>query len=371
MNRLEFFVVMIKLFLGAMQFITFKTLAQTKVENMDGVVKPFKRSFFVAFILFSSVMFSLIPYAYLKWKKKSAISSITPTSAGRISISGFCDSVAQICTILGTANVPVSLLMILKGSRAVFSAGLSLVLFKRNLYKYQWVSIGLCLIGLSVASLGSFLSGTTPVNHLVLGISLILVAEAFRSVRIVYDEHLMREYDYNPFMIIGMEGVTGTIVSSIALITVNFMSGSDVGEVVENFDNTIYMSQHSTVVIVLLALLPLWVNSMYLSGIFVTKMVSAVYNAIVTVLTVSVVWGYELMIHYCVSPDYGAKWTKWSFMQLGGFALILVSTLMYDATWKMPRFFTYPLPAEPSSAALSAKNSEDQSTVEDMKLSNK
>lgn len=363
---MEFIAVMAKLFLGAMQFITFKTLAQTKALNLDNVMKPFTRSFFVAWILFLSVMFSLIPYAYLKYTRKSEISSITMISARRISLSGVCDAIAQVCTIVGTSNVPVSLMMILKGSRALFSAGLSVIFFKRNLYIYQWVSLVLCLVGLSISSLGSFMSGSTPSKNLILGISLILVAEAFRSIRIVYDEHMMRAYKYNPFMIIGLEGVTGTIFATIALVAVNFMPGNDVGQVIENFDNTFFMTQHSTLVVILLVLLPLWVNSMYISGMYVTKLVSAVYNAIVTVLTVAVVWSYEIMIHYCVSTQYGDKWTKYSFMQLGGFVLILMSTLMYDATWKIPSLFAYPEPV--SALSVAKQETDDESTVENLKV---
>ena len=161
MNKLEFFVVMIKLFIGGMQFITFKTLAQTNVLNMENVVVPFKRSFFVAFVLFLSVMCAFFPYIYVKTKYPKEVTSITPTVMMRVSLSGFCDALAQIFVILGNANIPVSLLMILKGSRALFSAGLSIVMLNKRLMPYQWVSIALCLAGLSIASLGSYLSGTT------------------------------------------------------------------------------------------------------------------------------------------------------------------------------------------------------------------
>ena len=212
-------------------------------------------------------------------------------------------------------------------------------MLNKRLMPYQWVSIALCLAGLSIASLGSYLSGTTAPKNLFLGIGLVLAAEAFRSVRIVYDERLMKVYDYNPFMIIGLEGVVGTIISGSVLIAVNYIGGSDMGSI-ENFDNTTYMASGSTAVIVLLCLLPIWVNGMYLSGIYVTKIISAVYNAIVTVATVVVCWVYEIIIHL-IAPQYGAAWTNYSFIQLAGFALIVASTLMYDATWKIPRFFNY------------------------------
>ena len=105
MNRLEFIVVMIKLFLGAMQFITFKALSQTKVMNLEGKVVPFKRSFFVAFILFCSVMLAFIPYIYMKRKNPTEVSSITRRSLLRVALSGFCDACAQIFVIFGAANI--------------------------------------------------------------------------------------------------------------------------------------------------------------------------------------------------------------------------------------------------------------------------
>ena len=341
MNTLEFIVVMIKLFPGGMQFVAFKMLQQTKVINMEGALVAFKRSFFIALVLFVSVMLAFIPYAYVKRKNPKQVSSITPKAMAKVSISGTCDAVAQICTIIGASKIPVSLVMVLKGSRAIFSAGLSIVLLKKNLFAYQWTSIAICLVGLGMASLGSYLGKAAAPDNLLLGFGLVLLAEAFRSVRIVYDERLMRMHNYDPFMIISLEGVTGTLIAILGLIVVNFIPGSDMGSY-ENLQNTLYMIGHSPVVIGLLATLPIWVISMYLSGIFVTKLVSAVYNAIVTVLTVAVVWGAELFVHYVISPDYGNEWTKWSWMQLAGFFLILISTLMYDATWKLEKFFTYP-----------------------------
>ena len=341
MNTLEFIVVMIKLFPGGMEFVAFKLLQQTHVINMEGNDVLFKRSFFIALILFVSVMLAFIPYAYIKRKNPKQVSSITPKAMSKVSISGSCDAAAQICTIIGASKIPVSLVMVLKGSRAIFSAGLSIVLLKKNLLAYQWTSIAICLVGLGIASLGSYFGKAAAPENLLLGLGLVLLAEAFRSVRIVYDERLMRLYNYDPFMIISLEGVTGTVIALVGLITVNFIPGSDMGSY-ENFANTLYMIGNSPVVIGLLATLPIWVLSMYLSGIFVTKLVSAVYNAIVTVLTVAVVWGAELFVHYAISSDYGNQWTKWSWMQLSGFVLILISTLMYDATWKLPKFFAYP-----------------------------
>ena len=100
MNKLELIVVMIKLFLGGMQFVAIKALSQTWTFNIDGVKAKYNRSFFVAFILFASVLFAFVPYVYVKRKNPTTVSSITPKSMLKVSFSGTCDTIAQICTIL-------------------------------------------------------------------------------------------------------------------------------------------------------------------------------------------------------------------------------------------------------------------------------
>lgn len=366
MNKLEFIVVMIKLFLGGMQFVAMKMMSQTMAKNLNGEMAKFKASFFVAFVLFTSVMFAFIPYIYLKRKNPTQISSINRQSIMRVGMSGFCDVVAQVCTILSLGMIPASLLMVLKGSRALFSAGLSITMLKRNLRSYQWVSLALCLGGLGIASIGQYLSRQTPSAHLGFGIAMVLLAEAFRSIRIVYDERLMRVNKYNPFMIISLEGATGTICAAIMLITVNFIPSPDnVGGVYELLENTVYMIGGSPMLIGLIVTFPIWVNSMYLSGIFVTKLVSAVYNAVVTVLTVAVVWGVELCLYYGTGGKYGDPWTVYSLMQIAGFVLIFVSTIMYDATWKIPKLFDYTPTVSQITIEESTKkpHSEDNSTI--------
>ena len=94
---------------------------------------------------------------------------------------------------------------------------------------------------------------------------------------------------------------------------------------------------------------------MYLSGALVTKYVSAVFNAVLTVATVVVVWVYELGIYYWVDTNYGAPWTSYSYLQLIGFVLITFATLLYDATLKIPRLFHYG-----SSSKIGIKESNEQ-----------
>ena len=82
MNKAQLMAVFVKLFIGGMQFVIFDALKATPVVGLDGKSGTFKRGFFVAFILFCSVLLSFIPYAYLKHNHSAAMnfvsSDITP-----------------------------------------------------------------------------------------------------------------------------------------------------------------------------------------------------------------------------------------------------------------------------------------------------
>ena len=363
MNRRDFILVMIKLIVGGMQFISFKALSDTKSINLGGNLAKFSRPYFVATILFGSVILSLIPYLYKLSKTPKTVSAPKPSDLVRMGVPGLSDAVAQILTQLGTIRIPVSLVMVLKGSRVVFSAILSIFMLRRKLYPYHWASVFLCLVGLTLTSISQLINDLHGKGSIAIGITMILAAEAFRSVRIVSEEQYIKKYHYNEFLMIGVEGVYGFVVALSALLIVNALPGSDFGSV-ENLDNTNRMIASSTVIIVILSLLPIWVNGMYLSGVFVTKYLSAVYNALATVLTAVVVWLYEIIIFYSVGNGYGQPWTSSSYMQLGGFMLILVSTLMYDKTLKIPLLFSYqPIEEEAKPATIAVFPTKEDANI--------
>ena len=336
MNWLEFAAIFVKLVAGGLFYTALKTLGQVQILTITGEYGYFKRSFFLCVILFASLSLSMFVYGGMKlcgYKDKVGLSW---KALFRISAPGILDCAGQVSTMLGTMMLPISIVLVLKGSRVVFSALLSKVMLKRRLFAYHWWSVAICMIGLTVASLSSVLNQFNIRNHLAMGICLCLFGEFLRSVRMVIEERLMKAYGYNPVLLIGLEGIVGTLMSIPLLVIVDAVS-------YESWTDTCFMLAHSSLVVALLATIPLLINSLYLSGVFVTKMLSAVHNALITVLTVAVVWGLELLIYYVVDNEYGHGWGKYSALQLVGFVLVLLATLMYDSVLRIPKLFYYPL----------------------------
>lgn len=341
MNWLESIAIVIKLVSGGLFYTSLKTLGQAHILTISGEYGYFKRSFFLCAVLFISLSMSLIVYGCMLLTSFRDKVGLNLKAWLRISVPGMLDCLGQICTMLGTMMLPISIVLVLKGSRVVFSAILSKLMLKRHLFVYHWCAVIICMLGLTIASLSSIFNQFHLRNGLGIGICLCLFGEFMRSVRMVLEERLMKTFGYNPVAMIGIEGLVGAVISVPLLGIVDAISGSDEGSY-ENWSNTIYMLSNSVLAVSLISLLPVWINALYLSGVFVTKMLSAVHNALITVLTVAVVWGLELLIYYGISPEYGHGWGTYSPLQLVGFVFILVSTLMYDAILRIPQIFIYP-----------------------------
>ena len=62
-------------------------------------------------------------------------------------------------------------------------------------------------------------------------------------------------------------------------------------------------------------------------------------------LTPAQVWVVEVALYYITSGFVGQAWTVWSWLQLGGFALLLLGTFIYNNVLRIPGLY-YPTKEE-------------------------
>ena len=60
-------------------------------------------------------------------------------------------------------------------------------------------------------------------------------------------------------------------------------------------------------------------------------MLSSVWHAILDNFRPITVWATDLLIFYCISPLFGEVWTKYSYIQIAGMAVLLYGTAIYNA----------------------------------------
>jgi hypothetical protein len=337
-----------KLVLGCITFSLIKFMSQTCVNIPDdqytspgkcpiGEVR-FERPMFIAFVMVASMALAL-PYYYVFRQRQTGNSRIVYLYS---LLPAVLDAVSIVLMMAGAIFIPMSLTLTLKGARIMYTAVLVVVVFKRKQTSFNWFSIFLSVIGVGLASLSSMLNSPDIQSSALIGIGLTLVSELLRALMTVSEEWLMKCRGADPVLLIGLQGLYGGGILSICVVLAwAAIPGADFGSY-ESLETTVSMVTHSPLLITLLSILPVIIALFYISSVLVTKFLSSVHNAIVSVLMTALVWLIEIFIHYVVNVNFGAPFGPYSPLQLVGFGFVVASSLVYDGTIiQLPWMFTY------------------------------
>lgn len=328
-------------------------------QNCEAGSVRWSRSFFNAALLFFGMSFTLVPYMILR-HNKPGVTKVDRYTFINMIIPSLLEFVGQIMFMMGVKYIPMSLSLTLKGARVIFSALLLVIFLKRKLFAFHWVSIVGTVVGLVVASIPSVVESDSKSNKnstgdALMGIGLVLSGEFIRSLRGVIEEKMMKKMKYDALLVVGLQGIYALVLSIPALFVVSVITDSK-GKPLEDLTQTLNMFASSSVVIGLSCTVPFTVPGLFISGAYVTKLMSAVHNALTTILTNGIVWILAIIVHY-IDTGRGSP-LKWlSLVQLLGFIIVLVSSLMYDAMIRIPQLFHYPLDRAAASGAGTSEKS--------------
>lgn len=247
------------------------------------------------------------------------------------------DLVATALCMFGLRYVNVSIYQMLRGSAIVFVALLKQFVLRDVLRSYMWVGVfwnvvSIVLVGLTAMLSGSSEGGESGQGNPLTGVLLILLGALVQSLQYAFEEKVMSmEIAAPPLLLIGMEGLWGTIVCiTILYPAAYFMPGQDHG-CIENPFNTIAMIQNSSSVQWMFLLYFLCIFAYNVLACLVTFMLNSVWHAILDNFRPITVWGTDLFIYYLITTTFGESWTVYSWIQLAGMAVLLYGTAVYNA----------------------------------------
>lgn len=340
-----------KIIAGTMYYYSLEFLGQTCVDaGYPASVKGcpngqgyFKRTAFFALLLFSSMSLILIPFFLFRYNKPG-VTKIDSRAFLNMLVPSFMEFIGQNMSMYAiTYPIPMSLILTLKGAKVPFAAILVMLFLKRKLFSFHWVAVGLTMGGLCVSTIPSLVEGNSSsgeIGQVLIGISVVLAAEFIRTAKSVLEEKLLKKLRYDALFVVGLQGLYCTIFTIPALFVWSTIKGNDRG-VMEDLSTTLYMYAHSPIVIGISLTFPLSVCGLFMSGAYVTKLMSAVHNAMTSIVTTSLVWMVATIVHY-INTTRGKPLTKLSVLQLIGLAIIVFASLLYDADIKFPKVFNYP-----------------------------
>eukprot|EP00767_Chilomastix_cuspidata_P001282 gnl/Chilomastix_cuspidata/142.p2 GENE.gnl/Chilomastix_cuspidata/142~~gnl/Chilomastix_cuspidata/142.p2 ORF type:complete len:476 (+),score=243.61 gnl/Chilomastix_cuspidata/142:1373-2800(+) len=266
---------------------------------------------------------------------------------------------------MGSFYVPASVYQMLNGSVMIFTPLVSMCFLKRRATYYEWWGIiinivGLCGVGISAtlnqsASADETETGTT--TDLLIGMACCLVSQLIYAFQFVFEEITMADFDASPNMVVGIEGGYGFILMVLIVCPVFGAIGyEDDVEALQMIGNNLFLLIPLVVFIVIIA-------AYNFCGQNVTQLLNCTTRTILEALRALTVWIFSMLEYYIsyglasrskeTNPDwklnvFGDSWEKYSWVQLIGFVLLAIGSLIFNGNIKLPEIFAFrkPKPAE-------------------------
>lgn len=350
---------------GALKISCIPTLyPPTKIVKPCASVdfRPYRKPMFLGFVYMASSVFAL-PLYIINMIVSKRKPQMTLRDYVLPAIPGALEAVGQIILMTATIYVKASIASMIKGSRIMFTAVLLTLVLKRRLYAYHWFAASVATVGVLLASMSEILnmmysgdssSGDDPV----LGVILAFTGEFIRVVRSIVEEKMLKGRNLDSLYLAGCEGVYGALIAIVAWVAASHIQyPSGVNGVYEDLNDTLYGFANSTMVQGMILTVPILVIAAYVTGIYITKHLSAVHYALSSVLTSGFVFVAQVtMYHGVFGGSYGEKWHQFAPLQVFGFIIIVIGSLMYDADIRLPWFY---YPADKNEASgIGAKRTE-------------
>lgn len=268
-----------------------------------------------------------------------------------------CDLLATSLMNIGLLYIQASVWQMLRGSMVLFSSIFCAFILKRPHYAYMWWSVLLIIVALSVVGIAAVCStgvgkaGVTQ-GQVIMAICLTVGSQLIQASQIVVEDFLLHDMTASPILIVGLEGLWGTIITMAVFLPIiqNIGSVKDEGNGVhEDSIDTLIMIGNDTTLLVWVILYVIFILLYNVTGMFVTNITSAVVRTILEGLRTLCIWFVQLIIYYSIRnipyghehSTLGEEWTPWSWMQLSGFLLLFTGMLLYNKIIRVP-FFKYP-----------------------------
>eukprot|EP00033_Pygsuia_biforma_P000675 GCRY01000794.1.p1 GENE.GCRY01000794.1~~GCRY01000794.1.p1 ORF type:complete len:406 (-),score=70.12 GCRY01000794.1:241-1458(-) len=370
-------------FLGTCTTITSKIQYQIKVEGRDGVDKRFDKPWLQSFLMFLAMALVLIFHyvdrflerkKYMKERQSLLGEMAAPIAPPEeptpfrtymlIAIPALFDTIATTLGGIGLIWTTASVFQMLRGSLTVFGALLSIRMLKRRFVGYQWMGILVICLALAMVGFSSVLDPSQRSSFgwelQLSGIGLIIAGQFVQALQMVVEEHLLKNVNAPPLLLVGSEGIWGTIIMIPLMIILQVTPSCDNDSTACSLNPTYHEDSIESFEMIGRSEYLMWVLAIYvlaivffnIAGIGVTAKLSAVHRTVLEALRILGVWTVDLFFYYALGPFLGhsymlkntsaEKWSVYSWLELGGFFLLIFGSLLYNRIIEFPKFFYYP-----------------------------
>jgi len=249
--------------------------------------------------------------------------------------------IPALCDLGGTTLLNVGLFLtyasvyqMLRGIVVVFNGLFSMIFLKQRLFYHHWGGISLIVVGTCIVGLNTILypqgEGADVPRNPLLGNILVISAQVLAAIQFVVEEKFLSKYDAPPLQVVGWEGFWGLSMCTVILFVLYWIPGADYG----SMENAIYgLAQCYYDWKLLAAVLGSVFSIAFFNffGISITKRISSTTRSTIDSLRTFLIWIVSLII----------GWEHFSWLQIGGFAVLVLGSSIYNEVLKIPFYHAY------------------------------
>lgn len=247
------------------------------------------------------------------------------------------------CDILGTGLGGVGMLYIsasvwqmMRGSLIVFTAFWSMIFLKKKVPLSNWIAVFVSVVGLVLIGVSAMLDEDSSSNtNVPLGIFFTVFSQAFAAAQMVVEELFVKGYKAPPEQVVGSEGLWGIMMMLIILFVMYWIPGQDAGAF-ENSIDSAHMLFESGQLLIFVVFYLVSISFFNFFGVTIAGKLSAVHRTINDAMRTMIIWVVEIIVYYKIDEAYGTGWKAHTYLQLLGFALLVLGNLLKNGIVKIP-----------------------------------
>jgi len=142
-----------------------------------------------------------------------------------LAIPASCDVMGSTCMFIALTQCAPSVYQMCRGVIVVITAFFSVVFLKRKQYAHHYLSLLLIVAGVAIVGYVSVSASDTDKKDgdgaaaatTGFGVILLLISQCFTGCLFISEEVFLSGYYLDPFLVVGLEGMWGSLIFAIAL----------------------------------------------------------------------------------------------------------------------------------------------------------
>jgi len=266
---------------------------------------------------------------------------------------------------VGLLYVHASVYQMLRGAEMLFAALFSVTVLRRTLTKNHKLGLMCAVAGVSVVGAASLMSGDGSAtqqisqDQIALGMGLILASQALVAAQNTAEDMFMTDMNMSPLKVVGYEGLLGLLFTAGIMAPITYHLPGVEGEGLhENFLDTFAMISNSPTLQTVLGIDMVMFMAYNLAGVLVMQHSGVLFRTVLETTRTLFVWMGGLALFYG-GFGLGESWNPYSWMQLGGFGILVAGTFIYRRGYADAKAEEKKLEEEFAAVAAAAKSGQE------------